>query len=183
MEITKCPIEGLYILEPQCHADERGYFMESFRADEFTRLTGVEPHFVQENESLSRRGVVRGLHYQLPPYAQAKLVRVVRGEVWDVAVDLRRSSPTFGEHLAVRLSAENRRQLYIPEGFAHGFVALSEEAVLQYKCSEYYHPEAEGGVAWDDATLAIEWPIAAEDVMLSAKDRQHPALVAAKCFE
>lgn len=182
MEIKKSNIEGVWILEPNCHADQRGYFMETFREEEFRRLTGIDPHFVQENESLSKRDVVRGLHYQLPPYAQAKLVRVVRGEVWDVAVDMRRSSPTFGAYVAVTLSAENRRQLYIPEGFAHGFVALSEEAVLQYKCSAYYHPEAEGGVAWNDPTLAIAWPIAPDEVCLSPKDQQHPLLADAKCF-
>lgn len=183
MKILKTEIADLLILEPTLHGDSRGYFFESFHADRFRGLTGLDVQFVQDNEAMSRRGVVRGLHYQLAPYAQAKLVRVVVGNVWDVAVDMRRSSPTFGRYVAVELSAENKRQLYIPKGFAHGYAVLSEEAVFQYKCDEYYHPEAEAGVAWNDPTIAIEWPMAEEDMVLSEKDQYHPRFEDACCFE
>lgn len=183
MKILKTEIADLLILEPTLHGDSRGYFFESFHADRFRELTGLDVQFVQDNEAMSRRGVVRGLHYQLAPYAQAKLVRVVVGNVWDVAVDMRRTSPTFGRYVAVELSAENKRQLYIPKGFAHGYAVLSEEAVFQYKCDAYYHPEAEAGVAWNDPTIAIEWPLAAEDMVLSEKDQHHPRFEDACCFE
>lgn len=183
MKILKTEIADLLILEPTLHGDSRGYFFESFHADRFRELTGLDVQFVQDNEAMSRRGVVRGLHYQLAPYAQAKLVRVVAGNVWDVAVDMRRSSPTFGRYVAVELSAENKRQLYIPKGFAHGYAVLSEEAVFQYKCDAYYHPEAEAGVAWNDPTIAIEWPLAEEDMVLSEKDQHHLRFEDARCFE
>ena len=181
IKVTKCPIEGLYIIEPQVFGDARGYFMETYSLRDMQNA-GLNMVFVQDNQSRSREGVVRGLHYQVAPFAQTKLVRVVRGEILDVAVDLRRGSPTLLRHVAVRLSEDNHRQLLIPRGFAHGFVALSEEAVLQYKCSAYYLPEAEGGVAWNDPTLAIAWPIAPDEVCLSPKDQQHPLLADAKCF-
>lgn len=183
MKIQQTDVAGVWILEPTLHVDQRGYFFESFRADRFRSLTGLEVDFVQENEAMSRRGVVRGLHYQLAPYAQAKLVRVVAGTVWDVAVDMRRSSPTFGRYVAVELSAENKRQLFIPKGFAHGYAVLSEEAVFQYKCDAYYHPEEEAGVRWDDPTIGIQWPLAAEEMILSERDQLHPAFSEARYFE
>ncbi|MDO4759144.1 MAG: dTDP-4-dehydrorhamnose 3,5-epimerase [Rikenellaceae bacterium] len=183
MKITPSEIQDLLIIDPKVYGDQRGYFMESFNAERFRQATGLDVSFVQDNESLSRRGVVRGLHYQLPPYAQAKLVRVVKGCVWDVVVDLRRSSPTFGRYMAVELSAENKRQLFIPKGLAHGFAVLSEEAIFQYKCDAYYHPEAEGAVAWNDPTLNIPWPILTEEVILSEKDKNHPLLADAPLFE
>ena len=175
MNFIKTEIEGVVIVEPKVWGDERGYFFESFRESEAAEaLGGVK--FVQENESKSRYGVVRGLHFQKEPYAQAKLVRVVLGAVLDVAVDIREGSPTFGKHVAVELTGENHRQLFIPRGFAHGFAVLSPEAVFQYKCDNYYHPEAEGAIAWNDPDIAIDWRIPASDVILSAKDASHPSL-------
>lgn len=183
MKVLKSEIADLLIIEPKLFGDERGYFFESFNAERFGQLTGLDCHFVQDNEAKSTYGVVRGLHYQLPPYAQSKLVRVVSGCVYDVVVDIRRSSPTFGRYMAIELSAENKRQLYIPKGFAHGYAVLSEEAVFQYKCDAYYHPEAEGAIAWDDPTIGIAWPIAKEQAILSQKDQGHPLLADAVCFE
>ena len=174
MNILKTPIEGVLIIEPRVFGDARGYFFESFNQRDFSQKTDIEPHFVQDNESRSCYGVVRGLHFQKPPFAQTKLVRVVEGTVLDVAVDIRRGSPTYGEHISVELSAENKRQLYLPKGMAHGFAVLSETAVFQYKCDEYYHPEAEGAIAWDDPELAIDWHIPAAKALLSEKDRNHP---------
>ena len=176
MEVIKTAIEGVYILEPKVFGDHRGYFFESFNAREFALATGVDVQFVQDNESLSRYGVLRGLHFQRPPYAQAKLVRVVRGRVFDVAVDIRRGSPTFGQYVCAELSEENHRQVFLPRGMAHGFAVLSQEAVFQYKCDEFYHPEAEGGIAWDDPSIGIPWPLPMEDIQLSEKDRLHPRL-------
>lgn len=178
MQVTPMPLDGVVLIEPQCFEDARGYFFESFSQARFDAL--VRPiHFVQDNESCSVRGVVRGLHFQRGSDAQSKLVRVVEGTIWDVAVDLRRGSPTFGQHVSVELSAENRRQLFIPRGFAHGFAVLSERAVVQYKCDRAYAPQSEGGVAWNDPSLAIPWPVAAEEVILSAKDAQYASLDAA----
>jgi dTDP-4-dehydrorhamnose 3,5-epimerase len=173
MNLVKTDIEGVYIVEPRVFGDSRGYFFESYSRRDFAQVADVE--FVQDNESRSCYGVVRGLHFQLPPYAQAKLVRVVEGCVLDVAVDLRAESPTYGHHVAVELSAENHRQFFIPQGFAHGFAVLSPTAMFQYKCDNYYHPEAEGALAWDDPTLAIDWHLPAESVILSEKDRHHPS--------
>jgi dTDP-4-dehydrorhamnose 3,5-epimerase len=174
MNIIKTEIEGLVIVEPRVFGDSRGYFFESFNERDFRAQTGMDVRFVQDNESRSRYGVVRGLHFQLPPYAQSKLVRVVEGTVLDIAVDIRAGSPTYGRHVEVELSADNKRQFFMPKGFAHGFAVLSETAVFQYKCDEYYHPEAEGAIAWDDPTLAIAWRINPDDVLLSEKDRCHP---------
>lgn len=176
MNIIKTEIEGPLIIEPRIFGDSRGYFFESFNARDFEEQTGIKVMFVQDNESKSTYGVVRGLHYQLPPYAQAKLVRVVQGAVLDVAVDIRRTSPTYGQHVAVELTADNHRQFYMPHGFAHGFAVLSETAVFQYKCDSYYHPESEGAIAWDDPSLGIDWRIARDRVLLSDKDRHHPLL-------
>lgn len=170
MKLTKTDIEGVVIIEPRLFEDERGYFFESFNRERFKSLTGRDIEFVQDNESLSAMGVVRGLHFQLPPHAQSKLVRVVRGEILDVAVDLRMGSPTFGKHVSVVLSQDNHRQLFIPRGFAHGFAVLKGEAMLEYKCDNYYAPEAEGAIRWDDPSLAIEWGIDRNKAILSKKD-------------
>ena len=174
MNILKTDIEGILIVEPRVFGDARGYFFESFNVRDFKEQTGIDVTFVQDNESRSSHGVVRGLHFQLPPYAQSKLVRVVEGRVLDVAVDLRDGSPTYGHHVAVELSAENKRQFFLPKGFAHGFAVLSDTAIFQYKCDDYYHPEAEGAIAWNDPTLAIDWKLNPADVLLSEKDRHHP---------
>ena len=175
MNVIRTEIEGLVILEPRVFEDRRGYFFESFSEREFAEAVGPV-HFVQDNESKASYGVLRGLHFQKPPYAQAKLVRVVKGCVLDVAVDLRKGSPTYGKYEAVELSEKNRRQLFIPRGFAHGFCVLSDEVIFQYKCDNYYSPQSEGAVRWDDPDLSIDWRIPAEDVVLSEKDRAHPAL-------
>ncbi len=181
MKIIPTDIPDVKIVEPQLFGDERGYFMESYSQAAFEREV-CRTVFVQDNESRSRYGVVRGLHYQLPPCCQSKLVRVVEGRVLDVAVDLRQGSPTFGRHVAVELTGENRRQLFVPRGFAHGFAVLSETALFQYKCDNPYAPELEAAVAWDDPTLAIDWGIPAADVVLSEKDRHHLALMEAPLF-
>ena len=169
MEVIKTELEGVVILEPRIFEDARGYFFESFSQREFDEKVR-EVRFVQDNESKSSYGVLRGLHFQKPPHAQSKLVRVVKGAVLDVAVDIRRGSPTFGRHVAVELTAENHRQLFIPRGFAHGFVVLSEEVVFQYKCDNFYAPQSEGAVAWNDEALAIDWRVPADKIQLSAKD-------------
>ena len=175
MNVIKTKIDGLVIIEPKLFVDERGYFFESFNHRDFTSAVG-NVTFVQDNESKSSYGVLRGLHFQLPPYSQSKLVRVIEGKVLDVAVDLRKSSPTYGHYVSVELTADNHRQFFIPKGFAHGFVVLSQQAVFQYKCDEFYHPEAEGAIAWNDPTINIDWQIPAEDIILSAKDKIHPML-------
>lgn len=175
MKIIKTEIEGVVIIEPRVFEDERGYFFESFSEREFSVEVG-ECHFVQDNEAKSSYGVVRGLHFQLPPHAQSKLVRVAKGRILDVAVDIRRSSPTFGKYVAVELSSENHRQVYIPRGFAHGYSVLSEDAVVEYKCDNYYAPQSEGAIAWNDADLAIDWRIPSDKVILSAKDKKHSSL-------
>ena len=169
MNVIQTELEGLLILEPRVFGDERGYFFESWSQREFDEAVGPV-RFVQDNESKSRYGVVRGLHYQKPPYTQSKLVRCVRGAVLDVAVDLRPGSPTFRRHVAVELTEENHRQMFIPKGFAHGFTVLSEEAVFQYKCDEFYHPEADAGIQLLDESLGIDWRIPREEMILSAKD-------------
>lgn len=176
MNLIKTGIEGVFIVEPKVFGDDRGYFFESFNERDFMALTGMDVRFVQDNESRSCRGVVRGLHFQRPPFAQAKLVRTVVGTVLDVAVDIRRGSPTYGQYVAVELSADNHRQLFLSKGIAHGFAVLSDVALFQYKCDDFYHPEAEGGIAWDDPRLAIDWQLSSADVVLSAKDHCHPRL-------
>ena len=175
MEVIKTAIEGVYIIEPKVFGDARGYFFESFSEREFQEKVG-DIHFVQDNESMSKFGVMRGLHFQCPPYAQSKLVRCVRGKVIDVAVDIRKGSPTYGQHVAVLLTEENHRQFFIPQGFAHGFVVLSESAVFQYKCDNFYHPEADGGISILDESLGIDWGLAMEEALLSEKDTKHPKL-------
>lgn len=179
MKIERCDIEGLFIIEPRIFEDARGYFFEAFSERDFAEQV-CECHFVQENEAKSSYGVVRGLHFQLPPHAQSKLVRVIKGRIIDVAVDIRKSSPTFGKHIAVELSDENHRQIFIPQGFAHGYSVLSEEAIVEYKCDNYYAPESEGAVAWNDDSLDIDWGIPADKVILSEKDKHHPTLAECK---
>ena len=172
MNIIKTSIEGVVIIEPRLFKDERGYFFESFNQREFEEKV-CKTTFVQDNESKSGYGVIRGLHYQKPPFAQSKLVRVIKGAVLDIAVDIRKGSPTFGQHVAVELTEGNHRQFFIPRGFAHGFSVLSEEVIFQYKCDEFYHPEAEGAIAWNDAELGIDWKITLEKVLVSEKDSKH----------
>lgn len=178
MNIIPTEIPGVIILEPRVFGDARGSFFESYSAREFEEKV-LHTRFVQDNESSSCYGVVRGLHYQRAPHSQSKLVRVVSGRVLDVAVDIRRGSPTYGRHVAVELSDTNHRQLFIPRGFAHGFAVLSERAVFQYKCDAYYAPESEGGIAWDDPALGICWQLPRQDVILSAKDCHRPTLAEA----
>lgn len=175
INIIETVIPGVVIIEPKIFGDSRGYFYESYSQRDFEEKVGVV-NFVQDNQSFSHYGVLRGLHFQIPPYTQSKLVRVIQGKVVDVAVDIRKGSPTYGKHVAVELTGENHRQFFIPKGFAHGFVVLSETALFQYKCDEFYHPEAEGAIAWDDPNLAIEWPVKAVDIELSEKDKHHPYL-------
>lgn len=175
MEVIKTDIEGPLIIEPKVFGDARGYFFESFSQREFDAKVG-ELRFVQDNESCSRRGVMRGLHFQMPPFTQDKLVRCVRGAVLDVAVDIRRGSPTYGRHVAVELTEDNHRQFFVPKGFAHGFSVLSDVAVFQYKCDEFYHPEADAGISILDESLGIDWRIPLEEAVLSEKDTRHPLL-------
>lgn len=175
MHIIKTKIPGVIIIEPKVFGDDRGYFFESF-SEKWFRENVCDIHFVQDNESKSKRGVLRGLHFQKPPFAQSKLVRVVKGAVSDVVVDIRKGSPTFGKHVAVELTEENKRQFLIPRGFAHGFVVLSDEAVFQYKCDNYYAPQSEGAIAFDDPILNIDWRLPHSELLLSEKDRKNPLL-------
>lgn len=176
MEIIKTGIEGVLVIEPKVFGDNRGYFFESFNAREFAEKSGMSVTFVQDNESKSRYGVLRGLHFQQPPYTQSKLVRVVKGRVLDVVVDIRKGSSTYGKYEMCELTEENHRQFFVPKGMAHGFAVLSEEAIFQYKCDDFYHPEYEGAIAWNDPEINIKWPIPIEDVVLSEKDKHHPFL-------
>ena len=186
MEIIKTAIDGVLIIEPRVFKDSRGYFFESFSKREFDEKVGaILGHtidFVQDNESMSSYGVMRGLHFQKMPYTQSKLVRCVKGAVLDVAVDIRKGSPTFGQHVAVELTEDNHRQFFIPRGFAHGFAVLSETAIFQYKCDEFYHPEADGGICIKDESLGIDWKIPVEKAILSEKDMKHPCLKDAESF-
>lgn len=175
MNIIKTDIEGLVILEPRVFADNRGYFFESFSHKDFLEKVG-NTHFVQDNESLSSFGVLRGLHFQRPPFAQAKLVRVVKGRILDVAVDIRKDSPTFGKYVAIELSDANKRQLFIPHGFAHGLAVLSSEAIVNYKCDNYYDPQSEGSILWNDPQLNIDWQLPMDEIILSDKDMESPLL-------
>ena len=175
MEVIKTNIAGVVIIEPRIFKDDRGYFFESFSQREFEEKV-CKTTFVQDNESKSSYGVLRGLHFQKPPFAQSKLVRVIKGAVLDVAVDIRKGSPTFGQYVSVELTGENHRQFFIPRGFAHGFSVLSEEVIFQYKCDNFYSPQSEGAIAWNDPDLNIDWRIPAEKVVLSEKDSKHPRL-------
>ena len=174
-QFIETAIPGVVVIEPTVFGDDRGYFMETYQIDDFA-AAGIDKPFVQDNQSRSTKGVLRGLHFQKPPHAQSKLVRVIKGAVLDVAVDIRRGSPTFGQHVAVELTEENHRQFFIPRGFAHGFSVLSDEVVFQYKCDNYYAPEADGGISIRDASLGIDWRIPEEKIILSEKDTRHPLL-------
>lgn len=175
MEVIKTNIEGVVIIEPRIFRDDRGYFFESFSQRDFQEKV-CNTVFVQDNESKSSYGVLRGLHFQKPPYAQSKLVRVIKGTVLDVAVDIRKGSPTFGQHVAVELTEDNHRQFFIPRGFAHGFSVLTDEVIFQYKCDNFYAPQSEGALAWDDPDLGIDWRIPTDKVLLSEKDCHHSRL-------
>jgi len=176
MQFTRTNIEDVVIIEPQVHGDDRGYFVETFRADKLEKFLGYKINFCQDNESKSSKGVLRGLHYQLPPHAQTKLVRVIQGSVLDVAVDIRKDSPTFGKHVAVKLTSENKKQLLVPRGFAHGFVVLEDDTIFAYKVDNYYSPECDRGIAFDDKELAIDWILNTNELNLSAKDKVQPKL-------
>ncbi|MEA2048183.1 MAG: dTDP-4-dehydrorhamnose 3,5-epimerase [Campylobacterota bacterium] len=176
MNFIRTAIEDVVVCEPTIHGDERGYFVETFRADKLEDFLGYKIDFCQDNESKSSRGVLRGLHYQLAPFAQTKLVRVIQGRVLDVAVDIRKGSPTFGKHVAVELSSENKRQLLVPRGFAHAFVVLEDETVFSYKVDNYYAPQCDRGISFADKNLGIEWGIPMEELNLSEKDKKQPLL-------
>ena len=180
MEVVETNIEGVIIIEPRIFKDDRGYFFESFSQREFEEKV-CKTTFVQDNESKSGYGVLRGLHFQKPPFAQSKLVRVIKGAVLDVAVDIRKGSPTFGQYVSVELTGDNQRQFFIPRGFAHGFSVLSEEVIFQYKCDNFYSPQSEGAIAWNDPDLNIDWRIPVEEVILSEKDSKHPKLKDLQC--
>ena len=182
MEFIKTEIPDVMIIKPKIFGDDRGYFVETFRQDLLEKAVGYKVNFCQDNESKSSYGVLRGLHYQLPPFAQSKLVRVIVGRVFDVTVDIRRSSPTFGRYVAVELSDENKKQIFIPRGFAHGFVVLSKEAVFAYKVDNYYAPEYDRGIAFDDPEININWPIKRDEIKLSDKDKNQPFLSDAEIF-
>ena len=175
INVIQTEIPGVVIIEPKIFGDSRGYFYESYSQRDFEEKV-AKVTFVQDNQSFSHYGVLRGLHFQNPPYTQSKLVRVIQGRVVDVAVDIRKGSPTYGKFVTVELSGENHRQFFIPKGFAHGFVVLSETALFQYKCDEFYHPESEGAIMWDDPDIAISWPIPISDISLSEKDKHHSHL-------
>ena len=176
MQFTRTKIEDVVVIEPKVHGDNRGYFVETFRADKLEEFLGYKINFCQDNESKSSKGVLRGLHYQLPPHAQTKLVRVIQGSVLDVAVDIRKNSPTFGQHVAVKLTAQNKKQLLVPRGFAHGFVVLEDDTVFAYKVDNYYSPECDRGIAFNDEALDINWILDKEALNLSVKDKIQPKL-------
>ncbi|KJD34097.1 dTDP-4-dehydrorhamnose 3,5-epimerase [Tamlana nanhaiensis] len=180
MIVTETKLKGCFIIEPKVFNDSRGYFLESFNQNTFEKKTGVSVNFVQDNESLSTKGVLRGLHYQKGDFAQAKLVRAVKGMVLDIVVDLRTDSPTYGEHVSVELSEENKKQLFVPRGFAHGFIVLSETALFSYKCDNFYNKASEGGIIYNDKNLNIDWKLNADDFIISEKDLQLPTLQMAK---
>ncbi len=180
MQCFETELSGAFVIEPKIIQDERGYFMESFNANEFKEKTGLSVQFVQDNQSYSSKGVLRGLHYQCGEQAQAKLVRVLQGEVWDVAVDIRPNSPTYGRHVGVYLSGENQKQFFIPRGFAHGFLVLSDTATFFYKCDNFYLRESEGGIAYNDPELGIDWPMDQESLLISEKDKTLPNLINAR---
>ena len=176
MIVKETKLKDCFILEPKVFQDGRGYFFESFNQNTFNKLTGKSVSFIQDNESFSSKGVLRGLHYQLGEYAQAKLVRVIKGKVLDVAVDVRKDSPTFGEYISLELSEDNKQQLFIPRGFAHGFIVLSDTAIFSYKCDNFYNKESEGGIIYNDASLKIDWKLNGNEFIISEKDLQLPTL-------
>lgn len=183
MQITPLEIEGLFLIEPKVFGDDRGYFMETFRQDKLNAALGFSVDFVQDNESKSSKGVLRGLHYQLAPHAQGKLVRVIQGRVLDVAVDIRKGSATFGKHVAVELSADNKKQFFVPRGFAHGFAVLEDDTIFAYKVDNLYAPDCDRGIAFNDPDLDIAWILNENEMLLSEKDMQHPVLKDAEIFE
>lgn len=183
MKLTRLSIPDVILIEPAVHGDSRGYFMESWRQDKLDNFLGFSIRFVQDNESSSSTGVLRGLHYQLHPAAQTKLVRVIRGKVLDVAVDIRKGSPTFGQHVAMELSGENKQQLLVPRGFAHGFLVLEDDTIFSYKVDNYYSPENDQGIAWNDPAIGIHWPLDPAKIKLSAKDTTQPSLGGAETFQ
>ena len=178
MKLTRATIKDIIICEPEIHGDTRGYFVETFRQDKLEEFLGFKINFCQDNESKSSKGVLRGLHYQLPPYSQTKLLRVIQGRVLDIAVDIRKDSPTFGEHVSIELTAENKKQLLIPHGFAHGFVVLEDDTIFAYKVDNYYSPENDRGIAFDDPDLGIDWQVDSSLLNLSQKDTKQPRLKA-----
>jgi dTDP-4-dehydrorhamnose 3,5-epimerase len=182
MQFTRTKIDDVVIIEPKVHGDDRGYFVETFRQDKLEAFLGFKVHFCQDNESKSSRGVLRGLHYQLAPASQTKLVRVIQGRVLDVAVDIRKGSPTFGQYVSVELSAENKRQLFVPRGFAHAFVVLEDDTIFAYKVDNYYSPQNDRGVAFNDPAIGIEWQIELDALKLSDKDTKQPLLADADLF-
>lgn len=184
MKFTPQTIPDVILVEPQVHGDERGYFVETFHQNKFEEAVGHKVDFIQDNESKSSKGVLRGLHFQLPPFAQSKLVRVIQGEVLDVAVDIRKGSPTFGQHVSANLSSENKHQLFVPRGFAHAFVVLSDTAIFAYKVDNFYAPECDRGLAFDDVSLNIDWQLPKDQLKLSEKDKIQPVLTDLdQCFE
>jgi len=183
MTFTRTDILDVIMIDPMVHGDDRGYFVETFRQDKLDEFLGFKVNFVQDNESKSTKGVLRGLHYQLSPHSQTKLVRVIEGAVLDVAVDIRKGSPTFGKHVAVELTSENKRQLFVPRGFAHGFVVLSETATFAYKVDNFYSPECDRGIAFDDDAIGIDWKMAKDAFQLSQKDTKQPLLKEAEVFD
>jgi dTDP-4-dehydrorhamnose 3,5-epimerase len=184
MQFIAQAIPDVFVIEPKVHGDQRGYFVETFRQDTFEAAIGYKVNFVQDNESKSSKGVLRGLHFQLAPHAQSKLVRVIEGSVLDVAVDIRKGSPSFGQHVAIELSGDNKKQMYIPRGFAHGFLVLTDTATFAYKVDNYYSPECDRGLAFDDLTLNINWQLAPQSLLLSDKDTKQPLLAElADCFD
>jgi len=183
MNFIKTDIPEVIIIEPKLFGDDRGYFVETFRKDKLEEFIGYKINFCQDNESKSKKGVLRGLHYQLPPFAQTKLVRVIKGKVLDVAVDIRKNSPTFGKYVAVELSEKNKRQLLVPRGFAHGFLTLEDDTIFAYKVDSYYSPECDRGIAYDDKTIGIDWILPKEELLLSDKDTKQPKLNEAQVFE
>ena len=183
MNIKTTPFKEVFILKPKVHLDERGYFMESYNEKEIEKVLGRKIVFCQENQTFSKIGVLRGLHYQLPPFSQSKLVRVIEGKVLDVIVDIRKGSPTFGKYYSCELSSENQLQIFIPRGFAHGYITLSESSIFSYKVDNYYNKESEGSIAYDDPKLGIDWKLGLSTFLISEKDKLHPNLDQAQCFD
>jgi len=176
MKFARTKIEDVVVIEPTVFGDDRGYFVETFRADKLSEFLGYKIDFCQDNESKSKKGVLRGLHYQLPPFAQTKLVRVIQGRVLDVAVDIRRGSPTFGQYVSVELSSDNKKQLLVPRGFAHGFVVLEDDTIFAYKVDSYYSSECDRGIAYDDDSIGVDWVLLKDELILSDKDKKQPKL-------
>ena len=183
MNVKTTPFKEVFILKPKVHKDDRGFFVESFNERETEKSTGLKINFCQDNQTFSKKGVIRGLHYQLPPFSQSKLVRVIEGKVLDVIVDIRKGSPTFGQHYSCELSAENQLQIFIPRGFAHGYITLSESSIFSYKVDNYYNKESEGSIAFDDPKLDIDWLLDPFTFLISEKDKLHPNLDQAQCFD